>query len=726
MVDGPREELRIRRELAKDPGPQRELELRRRLERFGPPPPIAGDPSIPQPVEQITVRRTPLERLTDPETLQAAGGMAGGLLAGGLTRTPGGVRGGQVAGQALVRELTRGAAGGVLGGAAGRAGGEAAEIARGDRPSGAFELLPGIREAATFEAGTETAVRGGLRLGSLLFRGAGLATGVMSREARNAIARAREAGFELSPADLNLPFFRGMAKVGGVIPIVGGPIRRLAGRRALETSEKVKDILDSVAPAIDLPRLGAKLSNTARETLKARQNFARGLYANMWEIAEPIQDLRLFPTEELKLTARQELGEAGALPRTAEGEPIGIAPFSEAFREQLSRFLEAPEFMTPRELRELMKNLNKAARSRSGREANAQEFAAIENLQGVLSESADQLQNTIINATPDDLLRMGVSDAGEFFAARDDGLAFVAAMRAANKAWQEFKGLRDTAAAKAFQNVDKNFFRAGFVQPGTKEFDELADILVSGQSLVRSPEFIENLENLVGSQGRKLLARAVLAKGLNPGEGAVPLRRAEGEPRVQIGPIGIGTRPVGNLREGETDIIAFDAAAASRRLGLTAPEGIGGFDTRKSRSALDKLLEGTGVTSKSLKNFLDVVERQQRVKVLDPSAFLARRVILSGSLQPPRLGGAGAAVAGAGAATAGLIDVGTLLIGGNLLNRAITSPQGLRVLTQGLRVRPNRQAQILWATRLVRAVANSGETIRVQLPDGTERDIRKE
>lgn len=726
MADGPREELLIRRELAEEPTPQRELELRRRLKRFGPPPPIAGDPDAPQPVKQITVRRTPLERLTDPETLQAAGGMAGGLIAGAATRTPGGARGGQVAGQALVRELTRGAVGGVLGGAAGRASGEAVDIATGDKAPGAFELLPGIRDAATFEAGTETAMRGGLRVGSLLFRGAGLVTGVMSREAQNAIARAREAGFELSPADLNLPFFRGMAKVGGVIPVVGGPIRRLAGRRALETSEKTKDILDSIAPPIDLPRLGAKLSTRARETLDARQGLAQRLYGNMWEIAEPIRDLRLFPTERLKAAAQEELGNVGNLPRTAKGEPIGVTPFSERFRAELNRFLEAPEFMTPRELRELMKNLNKASRSRSGKEANAAEFGAIERLQGTLSDSADQLEATITRATPEDLLRMGVKDAGQFFAARDDGLKFVQAMRQANKAWQEFKGLRDTAAAKAFQNIDRNFFKAGFVQPGTKEFDELADMLLGGQSLVRSPEFILNLEKLIGVEGRKLLGRAVVLKGLNPGEGAVPLRRAEGEPRAQIGPVGIGTRPVGNLREGETDVIAFDAAGAKRLLGLTSPEGVGGFDTRKSVSALDALLAGTGISSKTLKNFLDVVERQQRVKVLDPSAFLARRVILSGSLQPPRLGGAGAAVAGAGAATAGLIDVGTLLIGGNLLNRAITSPAGLRVLTQGLKIKPNRQAQVLWATRLVRAVANSGETIRVQLPDGTERDIKKE
>lgn len=722
MADGPRGELELRRELSKGPPPKRELEIRRELRALQPSVPIAGaQPGGPEAIPTQMIRRTPQERLTDPEALQAAGGMAGGLLAGGLTRTPGGARGGQVAGQALVRELTRGAVGGVLGGAAGRATGEAAEIARGDRPSGAFELLPGIREAATFEAGTETAVRGGLRAASLLFRAAGKVTGLMSREAQDAIARAREAGFQLSPADLNLPFFRGMAKVGGVIPIVGGPIRKLAARRALETSEKVKDILNSIAPAIDLPRLGAKLSTLARQTLDARQRFAQGLYVNMWEAAEPIQNLRLFPTERLKAAAREELGEIGALPRTAAGEPIGVTPFSERFRNELARFGEAPEFMTPRELRELLKNLNKAARSRSGKEANAAEFSAIERLQGVLSDSADQLENTILTATPDSLLRMGVEDAGQFFAARDDGLLFVKSMRAANKAWQEFKGLRDTAAAKAFQQIDRNFFKAGFVQPGTKEFDELADVLLGGQSLVRSPEFVLNLEKLIGVQGRKLLARAVVLKGLNPAEGAVPLRAAEGEPRLLREP-----RPPGAVASGETDIIAFDASSAKRRLGLETVEGVGGADPRKTTAALDTLLSGTGISSKTLKTFLNTVERLQRVKVLDPSAFLARRVILSGSLQPPRLGGAGAAVAGAGAATAGLIDVGTLLIGGNLLNRAITSPAGLRILTQGLKLRPDRQAQILWATRLVRAVANSGEFVTVELPDGTRRNIQKE
>ena len=250
-----------------------------------------------------------------------------------------------------------------------------------------------------------------------------------------------------------------------------------------------------------------------------------------------------------------------------------------------------------------------------------------------------------------------------------------------SRAWEEYKGLLDTAAAKAFKQVDPNFFKTGFVEQGSKEVDETAFLFINGGSSIRSREFIQGFERLAGKANRKALGRLIILKALNPVDEVIRLSRKV-----------------------EDNILLFDADAAKKRLGLTASDLIGDFNPRQTRAALDELLKGTGQSVKGLEEFLDAAARLQRLRIHDPSTYLTRRIILSGSLKPPGFSGGQAAAAGAGGAAAvvaNILDLGTFMMSGYYFNKLIATPQGLRLLTEGMKPNLTRQAYQRLATRMV-------------------------
>ena len=170
---------------------------------------------------------------------------------------------------------------------------------------------------------------------------------------------------------------------------------------------------------------------------------------------------------------------------------------------------------------------------------------------------------------------------------------------------------------------------------------------------------------------------------------------------------------------GRTEVVTFEADVARRRLGLDIPVAeIGETAGRGSREGLDRLLKGTGVTANNIEDFLVAVENAQKVVSTDPSSFLARRMVLSGSLTPPATSGVGAmAAAGAGGALAfagRVVDLGMFLLGGNLFVRLISTKEGLRILRSGLKLRPTvRNAEVL-ALRIARL---TGEKVFGQLTE---------
>ncbi|KKL00958.1 hypothetical protein LCGC14_2627740, partial [marine sediment metagenome] len=420
-------------------------------------------------------------------------------------------------------------------------------------------------EAGTTDLAFGTGLHAIGRMGSMGLRFAGRISGAQSPEVKQAIQEARDGGLGIGAIELNKPFVNIVARVGGVMPLVGGPLRTGREIKGAKVSRELKHILDDVSPPIDLPALGVKMTESARGALNARRALASERYAAMHRMLDEVskraqaagQSDAIIPTQAIREQASVLLGQLDELPRTAEGVAVGFkASSDEGFVASLQAFAELPEAITPQQLEALQKNLNASARSRSGAKMGANEFRIITSL------------NT---ATWDAL-------------GKAEGLPepALAAIRKAKGSWVNLKSLEETAAAGAFKRVDRNFFSAGFEKAGSAEIDEIANLYISSQSTLRSPKFIDGLEQLVGKKNRKALARAILHRAADPKEGLA---------LVNLDPV------TGQMRRGSSEIAVFDAQAMRRKLGLSDPEGlIGSGGMRQNRAALGKLLEGTPVS----------------------------------------------------------------------------------------------------------------------------------
>ena len=203
-------------------------------------PSIPAAPSAPGIPSPIQTPQQPQERFVDrfgiTTALEMAPAVAGGAIgaASGLLTGPG----------APVASPAGMLVGGALGAAAGRG---LANLAR-DFEDNLLHGEPMDRDLAEqsldmLQAGTTDLAFGmgihGLgRLLSNTFRFAGKLTGAQSPEVARTIQEASEGGVGVGPIDLNKPFFDIASRVGGVMPIVGGPIRAASETKAAQISRQ--------------------------------------------------------------------------------------------------------------------------------------------------------------------------------------------------------------------------------------------------------------------------------------------------------------------------------------------------------------------------------------------------------------------------------------------------------------------------------------------------------
>ncbi len=602
-------------------------------------------------------------------------------------------------------------AGALLGGALGAmAGHNAATIAR-DLEDALVHGSPPQRNLAeetlnTLKAGgTDLEFGLGLtglgRLVSNTFRFAGKLSGAHSPEVQEVIGDALKGGVGVGPIDLDKPFFNISSRVGGVIPIVGGPIRQASEIKAAQISGQFVSALDQVSPSIDLPKLGVKMTEAAAKTLKARKSVVNARYESMRGQFKSIGDPDIIPTADIKARVSSLIGDLDRLPRSEriiatptglldvrgmpiskasveKGEAVGFRlSADEGFIADLQNFANLPEFINFSKMEALQKNLNRSARARSGNAMAANEYRIITDINAATWDALDNIKTDGIApglGSPDDVRQL-----------------LVGSIKTAKRSWGDLKALEEVAAAGQLKRVDKNFFAAGFQKPGSAEIDEVANLYLSSQSTLRSPKFVENLESLVGPENRKALARTVLLRAADPSEGLA---------RAVVDPV------TGISGKGVSDIVVFDARAMRKKLGLADPERlIGAGAVRQNRQALSALLEGTDLRVGDLDSFLKTAERVQASPVGDPSTFLSRRIVLSGSPKS-LIPGAQAAAGAATAASGGLISLGAFVIGGRAFSRLISTPKGLKLLRDGFNQNLTLLQKQQLAIRLARLFPN--------------------
>lgn len=677
----------------------------------------------------------------------ASGGAAGATLAvarGAMRGTIAGSRGGPI-GMAVA-----GVGGAIAGGGLYYLGDELEARIRGiPKDITPEQVLMGLATEATIEGGMQGVFGLGFKLTSWGFKGFGHMIGMARPHVKKILEQTRQAGLPPSALLGLTPFVQGVIKVGGVIPIVGSGVRAAVGKMEIAASTGILNFLNRVAPVVDIPdmirKIGKELSVRDLSSIRARNEIVNAALVGFREVSRRAGDPAIIPVESIVKAASSALRAARDMPkvvRTSETQ----SGFTETRvrnpppQEPKGGFQESSIDVTKKSSD--VTTAGTAATTKEG-ESTAVTFAGETTTTGTQTAQVSTLEdagvpvisNTLVkqleniellasegNISATQLTTMmegflaavrkegGVGSAeynaynevlgGIFEALRNVDTKGLTILRATSlrgaavrlsKSWTDAKAL-ETSAVLSGLNVPKGFWQ----RPGPiskEEFEELAEIIVNAPEAFFGNRTVGlDLDDLIGPANRKALARLYISKALDPAEGTVNfVINKQGIPK----------------RAGSTEVIAFDASRARSKLGLDVPETVGDIPGRATRAALDRFLKGTGLSAAKLDGFLKAVEQSQAVVASDPSSFLARRMVLSGKIGIPSLGGGGilAAAGGGALAVAGsLIDLGAFLITGNLFVKLMSTETGLRLLQTGLKFRPNVRAAQLLAARIARVV----------------------
>ena len=591
--------------------------------------------------------------------------------------------------------------------------------------------------AADMAFGSVLAAPGRIASGAL--RGLGYLSGANAPAATKAMNEAASSGLHIGATDLGSDVSGGIAKVMGVIPYVGAPGRKAGAAKELEGSQEFVNIMDAISPKIDLTRLGIRFGKSAKQSWKAMQDLANAKYIDMKGFFTNIGDPVIIPTGPIKQVVNDSLEELRQLPRVKTAStrgtttetvkdldirkkitteikgkvsekkvrteeqgkgvvtkkifgqekeaPVGFAPFEEKFAAELESFRGLPDKISFSKMEAIQKNLNAAIRAKKGDTVKANELRIIRKMNGATWDALDAIPVTEFSATLSD-----VATPRESAAILKE---VISKIHGAKSGWRQLQAVEETTVGSTLKTVNDNIF-GGYRVPGGANPDELANLFLSHQSTLRSPQFVRDLRVLIGKDNTKAFARMVLERAADPQAATAMVSKAVFPKRLLF-------PGKTEAKVGSAEVVDFDAAKMLQNLGLSNPEQLlGPTAMQKNRQSLNELLRGTNVSIERLEAFLHTVERQQETMLGKSSTFVTRRLMLSGtpkSLLPNVQAGAGIVAL----ATLTPISLGSFVMAGRAMSRLVTSPHGLTLLREGLNPNLTKQQFLNLAQRVGRA-----------------------
>ena len=364
---------------------------------------------------------------------------------------------------------------------------------------------------------------------------------------------------------------KGVTKVLGVIPFVGGPFKRSAEHVDVALNNRLYDMLDSFAPTVST---SATLSREMVDRASKKWDFfnytSGKLYGKFFNQTKHLPEAQqaFIPTTRLREAAQKitQMAEAG---RTSADEPQIL---KDTVLEWAQKAVDFPKRITPTQYQAKMLELRRIlGASKEGVEEGVTMKTAME---GDLNSPALNFTGKFKNGAP---------------STDPDAITGVMIAKALKKANSYFnKGLVkfDSATGKKFGRVDKNVFKATWTKAGSKEKDELFSDLFN----LRSVDSIQQLRRITGQKQIEKNFRQYMDNVLQ-------------NPK--------------HLEEPHKNVFS----ALKEKLGI----GTAGGD-----EVLEEVLRYSNYGVKDLKHFFKLAEAAASFKVPDPSTFLQRRVTLGG------------------------------------------------------------------------------------------------
>ena len=368
-------------------------------------------------------------------------------------------------------------------------------------------------------------------------------------------------------------------KVAGIFPWIGKSFIKQTGKTRTSLEKYNDDILNTLAPNATIANLGVDVFNAAKNTYKSFRSLSAKHYDKFKNLAGGLKNSNIIQLGNIKNYVReikqstQKYNLGGKKPKVIEantGDPIL------SFLETITKIKGSINPLQYRNLqREINKLMNKGVvegwdikRLRDAKEALEKDFSVL-------------------------LMPSNLSNA--------DQIAFKAVAEAhknANNFYSKGIKLFDQPAAKPFQRVDKNIFRAGFEKGGTLNADELLPKVLN----LNSPQAVKDLKALVDPDLFKTAAKNWLDD----------VWRGASEARLKV------------LDKGSNQL-TYDPTKIAASLGIT------GKNQKAREESVKYLAKQAGVNYYRLKDFLKVSRNYEGVQIPNVSNFVARRVLLGGA-----------------------------------------------------------------------------------------------
>lgn len=448
----------------------------------------------------------------------------------------------------------------------------------------------------------------------------GKAMGVFNPAAKKMFDTARQFGVNLGASHVSpRKWVRGVPRVLGVFPFVGTPFRKGQAEVVGELNKASADLLNTLAPTSTMFESAQGMTKAAARRFKHNARIGAALYENFYGLTEQLPVKEIVPSAPIK----EALGEIATRAARETTELTTGRVLSKTTPDPVGEFIkqlnDLPDRISVGSARGIERMLNEIISEGAKQGWDVSRLATVKH-------GLEAAKNAAVD--PANLKALGVSD--------EMAAGVMNSWKKANSFWGKMMGTFESATAQKFGKADRNIFNKAVWKPGSKEADEIYRDVFSTKSL----DALQNLREIVGPKefrraSRVYLDNAIDASRITAKEGAL----------------------VDNL---------FSAAKFEKQIGL---------DTKEGRALVEEMLKGSGMSIKTLDKFVEVAKRATDIAIVDPSSFLARRIILAG---------------GAGAAGGVMIGANRMSISGAVLTtlglrqgaKFLMSPKQLERMTR--------------------------------------------
>lgn len=448
---------------------------------------------------------------------------------------------------------------------------------------------------------------------------------------------------------------KGYARVVGVFPFVGGPIRKSqdAAKQAINTQlQKTFVELAPYQKTLDtIQALGDDSYKAFKQNFENFSGMKASLYEAYDDIAKEISE-PFIPTKRVtgylnSIVPAQKSDiplssvDVGSRYVYNVREALGLVTGDPNAQQNMVQALTAlgsmPEYLTASQFRDVQQAVNEAIKklNPSTGGVSAGSSPAVSKILGMISKNLrtdlDDLTNwkkmSGRNQVLAEVAKQRLTDANTFFYSNKDDFASF------------FAGQGATRVGQAIETtVDSRFMQPGAPKaPGIVQTDQLFDIIMDTKTIQTSMKAQNELYRQVGPDMFNRLSNGWLDKQVSKyitvyDTNVMPIKTKDGIVMQQRGSL----KDFGDVRGLSAGVPVIDVSGLRKTLGLdkVGADAIGGMEARSTSLAMTNMfnLMGKGGVEayKKIDDLLTLAERVQSFDVADVSKFVQRRGVLAG------------------------------------------------------------------------------------------------